>query len=414
MESLQNIINSLDIYKHSNDNNEWNYYDNYHINRCVYTAPQSKRNKSPSPVQKEITTKKEGVIVNEHKWKGNNGGFVNVNADSFLKFPKKQKIQFNNVVMDNKPSKGNGVFNKGVVDFVMKNKQSIKDKERVVRENKLTKENEALKMMLFNKKHNSKYDNVSARVFNCNSNNNKQQEAQMKRIREIREKDMLNHKKINYIGGLFGNKDRNAKIKEVDHEDDDNGVGVSGGNEVVKEESNNNINEVNNNVVDDNEENIMKMIEEHNANIDKQNNMNNINNANTNNNDNNKCEENINNINNIKEQTNNNNNSNTNNQNNNIVLPNEPVIIHAKPSPSQNLAPAQYLTEEQKQQRITELNIEKQSLEQKLFSLPLTRLTQKMKDTKTQLETKLNEIDTELKLLSYKQALAIPYNTKKQ
>ena len=156
------------------------------------------------------------------------------------------------------------------------------------------------------------------------------------------------------------------------------------------------------------------MIEEHNANIDKQNNMNNINNSNTNNNDNNKCEENINNINNIKEQTNNNNNSNTNNQNNNIVLPNEPVIIHAKPSPSQNLAPAQYLTEEQKQQRITELNIEKQSLEQKLFSLPLTRLTQKMKDTKTQLETKLNEIDTELKLLSYKQALAIPYNTKKQ
>ena len=151
----------------------------------------------------------------------------------------------------------------------------------------------------------------------------------------------------------------------------------------------------------------MKMIEEHNANIDKQNNMNNMNNANINNNDNNKCEENINNINNIKEQTNNNNNS------NNIVLPNEPVIIHAKPSPSQNIAPAQYLTEEQKQQRITELNIEKQALEQKLFSLPLTRLTQKMKDTKTQLETKLNEIDTELKLLSYKQALAIPYNTKK-
>ena len=147
----------------------------------------------------------------------------------------------------------------------MKNKQSIKDKERVVRENKLTKENEALKMMLFNKKHNSKYDNVSARVFNCNSNNNnnKQQEAQMKRIREIREKDMLNHKKINYIGGLFGNKDRNAKIKEVEH-DDDNDVG---GHEVMKEESNNNINEVNNNnnnanVVDDNEENIMKMIEE--------------------------------------------------------------------------------------------------------------------------------------------------------
>lgn len=409
MESLQNIINSLDIYKHSNDNNEWNYYDNYHINRCVYTAPQSKRNKSPSPVQKEITTKKEGVIVNEHKWKGSNSGFVNVNAESFLKFPKKQKIQFNNVVMDNKPSKGNGVFNKGVVDFVMKNKQSIKDKERVVRENKLTKENEALKMMLFNKKHNSKYDNVSARVFNCNSNsnNNKQQEAQMKRIREIREKDMLNHKKINYIGGLFGNKDRNAKIKEVEHDDDnDNDVG---GHEVMKEESNNNINEVNNNnnnanVVDDNEENIMKMIEEHNANIDKQNNMNNMNNANINNN---KCEENINNINNIKEQTNNNNNS------NNIVLPNEPVIIHAKPSPSQNIAPAQYLTEEQKQQRITELNIEKQALEQKLFSLPLTRLTQKMKDTKTQLETKLNEIDTELKLLSYKQALAIPYNTKK-
>ena len=403
MESLQSIINSLDIYKHSNDSNEWNYYDNYHINRCVYTAPQSKRNKSPSPVQKEATAKKEG-IVDEHRWKGSNGGFVN--AETFLKFPKRQKIQFNNVIVD-KPCKGNGVFNKGVVDFVMKNKQSIKDKERVVRENKLTKENEALRMMLFNKKHDSKYDNVLARVFNSNNSgsNNKQQEAQMKRIKEIREKDMLNHKKINYIGGLFGNKERHAKVKAIEQDDDANDIAN------VAQRENNSSNEVNNNstmnnnnndhTANDSEENIMKMIEEHNANIDKQNSNSNKNEADINNNQ--------------QEQTNNepsNSNSN-NNPNVNITLPNEPLIIHAKPSPSQNLAPVQYLTEEQKQQRIAELNMEKQSLEQKLFSLPLTRLTQKMKDNKTQIETKLTEIESELKLLSYKQALAIPYNTKK-
>ena len=61
-----------------------------------------------------------------------------------------------------------------------------------------------------------------------------------------------------------------------------------------------------------------------------------------------------------------------------------------------------FLPESERLQRIEELNIEQKELEDELFALPITRLSQKMINRKAEIEKRLYEIETEQRRLSYK------------
>lgn len=64
------------------------------------------------------------------------------------------------------------------------------------------------------------------------------------------------------------------------------------------------------------------------------------------------------------------------------------------------------LSDEEKQRRLADLNNEKKKLEEKLYKLPIARLSRQQEDLKRNIEKSLNEIDEKInKLVGYKEVI---------
>ena len=60
-----------------------------------------------------------------------------------------------------------------------------------------------------------------------------------------------------------------------------------------------------------------------------------------------------------------------------------------------------YMTEEEKKEKMNELNLRKKDLEIELFKLPIARLSKRQIERKSEIEKSLDNIDYELNKLSY-------------
>ena len=132
MESLREIISNLDIYKNKTSDNI--LFNNYYI-------------------QEESSDKSSA-------W---NNKFISVPVNTKTKTAKVIAKSVRTSV-DSKKNNKNFLYKEGI-DFVSKNKDVIKEKEYKVKEDKLRKENEALKLLLNNRKPNQ-YNYISSRVYN--------------------------------------------------------------------------------------------------------------------------------------------------------------------------------------------------------------------------------------------------------
>ncbi len=64
------------------------------------------------------------------------------------------------------------------------------------------------------------------------------------------------------------------------------------------------------------------------------------------------------------------------------------------------------LSEQEKQKRINDLNSEKKELEEKLYKVPIARMSRQQEDLKKNIEKSLSEIDEKLnKLIGYKEVI---------
>ena len=287
MESLREIISNLDVYK--NKTCDSILFNNYYIQEDSSNKNSAWNNQYISlPVGNKTKTTK--VIAKS----------VRTSVDS--------KKQYQNK---------NFLYKEGI-DFVAKNKDIIKEKEYKVKEDKLRKENEALKLLLNNRKPNQ-YNYISSRVYNIKKPSNiKKYKYRSNSSQNAKSKD------IKYIGGLYNSADL-PRIPSSTHKKENSAI-------LHKD-------------FGKTPEYLERMKEEY------------------------------------KEQK-----------------ANEKLKEKEKKLPKGT----KFLPESERLQRIEELNIEQKELEDELFALPITRLSQKMINRKAEIEKRLYEIETEQRRLSYK------------
>lgn len=289
MESLREIISNLDIYKNKTSDNI--LFNNYYI-------------------QDESTNKNTA-------WN-----------NQYISLPVNNKSKTSKVIsksvrtsVDKKTYENKNFLYKPGVDFVSKNKEVIKEKEYKVKEDKLRKENEALKLLLNNRKPNQ-YNYISSRVYNIKKPSNiKKYKYRSNSSQNNKSKD------IKYIGGLYNSADL-PRIPSSTHKEEKNDTSAILHKDFGKTP-----------------EYLEKMKEEY------------------------------------KEQK-----------------ENEKIKEKEKKLPKGT----KFLPESERLQRIEELNIEQKELEDELFALPITRLSQKMINRKAEIEKRLYEIETEQRRLLYK------------
>lgn len=173
MESIREIIGNLDIYKNKSLGDV--LYNNYNIDNLnnipktwkndIGTLPANSNQKTSKIIPKstyQTTEKKKQINNNRH----------------FLYNPQ--------------------------IDFITRNKESIKEKGYKIKEDKLRKENEALKLLLNCKKPN-KYSYISSRVYNVK--NPKNSNLQKYNLRSISSQNKVKGHNIKYIGGLYNSVD---------------------------------------------------------------------------------------------------------------------------------------------------------------------------------------------------------------
>ena len=288
MESLREIISNLDIYKNKTSDNI--LFNNYYI-------------------QEESSDKSSA-------W---NNKFISVPVNTKTKTAKVIAKSVRTSV-DSKKNNKNFLYKEGI-DFVSKNKDVIKEKEYKVKEDKLRKENEALKLILNNRKPNQ-YNYISSRVYNI-----KKPSAIKKYKYRSNSSQNTKSKDIKYIGGLYNSADL-PRIPSSTHKEDNNNTSAILHKDFGKTP-----------------EYLERMKEEY------------------------------------KEQK-----------------ANKKLKEKEKKLPKGT----KFLPESERLQRIEELNIEQKELEDELFALPITRLSQKMINRKAEIEKRLYEIETEQRRLSYK------------
>ena len=134
MDSIRNIISNLYIYKFKN-------VDNLNMNTF------GKKYRGEDSPSKEETIEKinQEITTNNNQIKQNNNVYVNININNRTKNPRIDN--FNQKYISLK----NNNFLKNDVNYVLKNKELIKEQENLMKELKLKKENEAINILLNNK-----------------------------------------------------------------------------------------------------------------------------------------------------------------------------------------------------------------------------------------------------------------------
>jgi len=387
MEKLRNIISNLYIYRfqnNNNNNNNNNFYNNINnvsnINPINFSGNDDLAddyeiinnlniNKKPTNhnIQNKNNSNNNTLTINNkfsntlekpfQSLKSENIDNYNNNTNTKIKnnkFIEKEKIkeEINN--------NNNHFMIKSGINYVVRNKKLLKEKEWKMREERLKKENEALHLLL---SHKPKPNNVRSKLFDY-----QEKQSKIKKVGNLNNRSHSSNGNKKLINGikkynLYYNNNENVENNEneiVLNNYDLKYYKNLAGNLIlpkIKPETSPLAN------IQEKDESVLKeSINEKNS-MDKENN---------------------------------------NNDNNQIIKDDfEEKINDIKKTLQQQNKNEKYMTEEEKKEKMNELNLRKKDLEIELFKLPIARLSKRQIERKSEIEKSLDNIDYELNKLSY-------------
>ena len=206
MDSIRNIISNLYIYKFRNaDNLNMNNFGKKYLGE-----DSPKKEESLEKINQEI-------ITNNNQIKNNNKNiYVNININNRTKNPRLDN--YNQKYISYK----NNNFLKNDVNYVLKNKELIKEQENLMKELKMKKENEAINLLLNNKARNN--SDVRSKLYDYEIKQKKERMKLLKKkgikLRNFsskREMHRNNSQSGAKINTLISNNNINQNINELEY-----------------------------------------------------------------------------------------------------------------------------------------------------------------------------------------------------
>ena len=387
MENLRNIISNLYIYRfqnNNNNNNNNNFYNN--INNVSNINPINFSGNDDLADDYEIinnlnTNKKPTNYNNQNKNNLNSNNniltinnkysntlekpFQSLKSENIDNYNSNNKINNNRLMSKEKTKEeilnnnNNHFMIKSGINYVVRNKKLLKEKEWKMREERLKKENEALHLLL---SHKPKPNNVRSKLFDY-----QEKQSKIKKVGNLNNRSHSSNGNKKLINGI---KKYNLYYNNENLENNENEIVLNNydlkyyknlaGNLVlpkIKPETSPLAN------IQEKDESILKENLNDKNSIDKENN----------------------------------------NIDNNQVIKDdfEEKINDIKKTLQQQNKSDKYMTEEEKKEKMNELNLRKKDLEIELFKLPIARLSKRQIERKSEIEKSLDNIDYELNKLSY-------------
>ena len=387
MENLRNIISNLYIYRfqnNNNNNNNNNFYNN--INNVSNINPINFSGNDDLADDYEIinnlnTNKKttNNNIQNKNNLNSNNNiltinnkysntlekPFQSLKSENIDNYNSNNKINNNRLMSKEKTKEeilnnnNNHFMIKSGINYVVRNKKLLKEKEWKMREERLKKENEALHLLL---SHKPKPNNVRSKLFDY-----QEKQSKIKKVGNLNNRSHSSNGNKKLINGI---KKYNLYYNNENLENNENEIVLNNydlkyyknlaGNLIlpkIKPETSPLAN------IQEKDESILKENLNDKNSIDKENN----------------------------------------NIDNNQVIKDdfEEKINDIKKTLQQQNKSDKYMTEEEKKEKMNELNLRKKDLEIELFKLPIARLSKRQIERKSEIEKSLDNIDYELNKLSY-------------
>ena len=387
MENLRNMISNLYIYRfqnNNNNNNNNNFYNN--INNVSNINPINFSGNDDLADDYEIinnlnTNKKttNNNIQNKNNLNSNNNiltinnkysntlekPFQSLKSENIDNYNSNNKINNNRLMSKEKTKEeilnnnNNHFMIKSGINYVVRNKKLLKEKEWKMREERLKKENEALHLLL---SHKPKPNNVRSKLFDY-----QEKQSKIKKVGNLNNRSHSSNGNKKLINGI---KKYNLYYNNENLENNENEIVLNNydlkyyknlaGNLIlpkIKPETSPLAN------IQEKDESILKENLNDKNSIDKENN----------------------------------------NIDNNQVIKDdfEEKINDIKKTLQQQNKSDKYMTEEEKKEKMNELNLRKKDLEIELFKLPIARLSKRQIERKSEIEKSLDNIDYELNKLSY-------------
>ena len=387
MENLRNMISNLYIYRfqnNNNNNNNNNFYNNINnvsnINPINFSGNDdladdyeiiNNLNTNKKPTNNNIQNKNNlnsnnNILTINNKYSNTlEKPFQSLKSENIDNYNSNNKINNNRLISKEKTKEeilnnnNNHFMIKSGINYVVRNKKLLKEKEWKMREERLKKENEALHLLL---SHKPKPNNVRSKLFDY-----QEKQSKIKKVGNLNNRSHSSNGNKKLINGI---KKYNLYYNNENLENNENEIVLNNydlkyyknlaGNLVlpkIKPETSPLAN------IQEKDESILK--------------------------------ENINDKNSVDKENNN-------IDNNQIIKDDfEEKINDIKKTLQQQNKSDKYMTEEEKKEKMNELNLRKKDLEIELFKLPIARLSKRQIERKSEIEKSLDNIDYELNKLSY-------------
>ena len=387
MENLRNMISNLYIYRfqnNNNNNNNNNFYNNINnvsnINPINFSGNDdladdyeiiNNLNTNKKPTNNNIQNKNNlnsnnNILTINNKYSNTlEKPFQSLKSENIDNYNSNNKINNNRLMSKEKTKEeilnnnNNHFMIKSGINYVVRNKKLLKEKEWKMREERLKKENEALHLLL---SHKPKPNNVRSKLFDY-----QEKQSKIKKVGNLNNRSHSSNGNKKLINGI---KKYNLYYNNENLENNENEIVLNNydlkyyknlaGNLIlpkIKPETSPLAN------IQEKDESILK--------------------------------ENINDKNSVDKENNN-------IDNNQIIKDDfEEKINDIKKTLQQQNKSDKYMTEEEKKEKMNELNLRKKDLEIELFKLPIARLSKRQIERKSEIEKSLDNIDYELNKLSY-------------
>ena len=387
MENLRNMISNLYIYRfqnNNNNNNNNNFYNNINnvsnINPINFSGNDdladdyeiiNNLNTNKKPTNNNIQNKNNlnsnnNILTINNKYSNTlEKPFQSLKSENIDNYNSNNKKNNNRLMSKEKTKEeilnnnNNHFMIKSGINYVVRNKKLLKEKEWKMREERLKKENEALHLLL---SHKPKPNNVRSKLFDY-----QEKQSKIKKVGNLNNRSHSSNGNKKLINGI---KKYNLYYNNENLENNENEIVLNNydlkyyknlaGNLVlpkIKPETSPLAN------IQEKDESILK--------------------------------ENINDKNSVDKENNN-------IDNNQIIKDDfEEKINDIKKTLQQQNKSDKYMTEEEKKEKMNELNLRKKDLEIELFKLPIARLSKRQIERKSEIEKSLDNIDYELNKLSY-------------
>ena len=387
MENLRNMISNLYIYRfqnNNNNNNNNNFYNNINnvsnINPINFSGNDdladdyeiiNNLNTNKKPTNNNIQNKNNlnsnnNILTINNKYSNTlEKPFQSLKSENIDNYNSNNKKNNNRLMSKEKTKEeilnnnNNHFMIKSGINYVVRNKKLLKEKEWKMREERLKKENEALHLLL---SHKPKPNNVRSKLFDY-----QEKQSKIKKVGNLNNRSHSSNGNKKLINGI---KKYNLYYNNENLENNENEIVLNNydlkyyknlaGNLVlpkIKPETSPLAN------IQEKDESILKENLNDKNSIDKENN----------------------------------------NIDNNQVIKDdfEEKINDIKKTLQQQNKSDKYMTEEEKKEKMNELNLRKKDLEIELFKLPIARLSKRQIERKSEIEKSLDNIDYELNKLSY-------------